>query len=71
MANTKPSRELTDRIRSLIDRLSVPEVGRRLGLAEATVARLAAGCLVAEGTLSLVDQRIEAAEKKGLAGRAA
>ena len=59
---TKPNPEIIARVRVLVDTLGIPEVGRRLRLADATIARLAGGLNVAEGTILLVEQRLDAAE---------
>ncbi len=57
-AAVRPSKELTKRIRTLVERTSVPETGRRLKLADATVARLAGGLPVTEGTALMATMRL-------------
>ena len=56
--------DLIDRVRSLVDATSISEAGRQLRLAEATVARLAGGLPVTEGTAVIAAQRLADAEKK-------
>ena len=58
----KPDPEIIQRVRDLVERTSLSQVGRRLRMADATVARLAAGLPVTEGTAAVVAQRLAAAE---------
>jgi hypothetical protein len=55
---TRTSPEVTSRIRTMVDRDGVRPVGRKLRLADATVARLAAGLPVTEGVAALATQRL-------------
>lgn len=54
----KPPQELVNSVRALVDRTSISEVGRQLRLAEATIARLAGGLPVTEGTALVAAQRL-------------
>lgn len=58
----RPSAEIIARVRALVDTTSLSEAGRRLRLADATVARLAGGLPVSEGTILVVASRLQQAE---------
>jgi hypothetical protein len=60
-APVRPDPDLTARVRALVDSTSISEVGRRLHLADATVARLAGGLPVSEGTVLVAAQRLSEA----------
>jgi len=49
---------LSARIRALVNETSIAATARKLGLAEATVARLAGGLKVTQGTELLAQQRL-------------
>lgn len=54
-----PDPEISVRVRSLIEGSSMAEAARRLDLAEATVARLAAGLRVTPGTALLAKAKLD------------
>ena len=54
----RPNPELINRVRVLVAETSVPKASRLLRLAEATVARVAGGLPVSEGTVALISQRL-------------
>lgn len=58
----RPDPEIIARIRALVDTTSISEAGRRLRLADATVARLAGGLPVSEGTILVAAQRLNETE---------
>jgi hypothetical protein len=57
-----PNPDLVARVRGLVERTSIAEAARRLKLADATVARLAGGLPVAEGTELVAARRLPEAE---------
>jgi len=59
----RPVPEIVARVRALVERTSLSVAGRRLRIADATVARLAGGLPVTEGTAMIVAQRLPAAEE--------
>jgi hypothetical protein len=61
---THTSPEITSQIRAMVERDGVRPVGRTLRLADATVARLAAGLPVTEGVAELAKQRLAAIQEK-------
>jgi hypothetical protein len=58
----RPDPVLVAGVRQLIDATSLAEAGRRLHLADATTARLAAGLPVTEGTVLVVEKRLRELE---------
>jgi len=59
MAHTlPPDPVLAARVREMVDRQTIAGAARRLDLAEATVARLAGGMRVTQGTLLLAAERL-------------
>jgi len=63
MSNIKPPQELSRKVQSLAQQYGLAKVSYCLGMADATVARLAAGLSVSEGTAHLAQTRIAAAEE--------
>lgn len=63
MANIRPDSELSAKILELVRFAGLSRVARALGLADATVARLAAGISVSSGTVAQAQQRFERAER--------
>lgn len=57
-----PDPAIVQRVRLLVEKTSISEVGRRLHMADATVARLAGGLPVSEGTVLVAEKRLPAAE---------
>lgn len=57
-----PNPVLAARVRALVERTSISEVGRRLRMADATVARIAGGLPVTEGTAAVAAARLGAEE---------
>ena len=62
MANTRPDSDLSTKVNALVNHSGLSPVARALGLADATVARLAAGISVSSGTIAQARQRFEQAE---------
>ena len=62
MANVRPDSDLTAKVSTLVNHAGLSPVARALGLADATVARLAAGISVSSGTVALARQRFSQAE---------
>jgi len=62
MSNVLPPKELSSKVQSLAQQFGLSKVAFCLGLADATVARLAAGLSVSEGTAHLAQSRVAAAE---------
>ena len=58
-----PPTELSERIRALVESSSIAGASRQLRMAEATVARLAGGLRVTEGTAVIAAQRLAEIEK--------
>ncbi|MDQ2645068.1 MAG: hypothetical protein M3020_14725 [Myxococcota bacterium] len=57
-----PNPDIAARVRALVAETSLAEAGRRLRLADATVARLAGGLPVTEGTALVAAQRLNEQE---------
>jgi hypothetical protein len=53
-----PDREVIERVRALVEQSSLAGASRQLRMAEATVARLAGGLKVTEGTAAVAVQRL-------------
>lgn len=53
-----PPAELSERVRALVEGSSIAGASRQLRLAEATVARLAGGLRVSEGTAAIAAMRM-------------
>ena len=62
MANIRPDSDLSAKVTALVNHAGLSPVARALGLADATVARLAAGISVSSGTVALARQRFGQAE---------
>jgi hypothetical protein len=58
----KPDPELVARVRELVEQTSISEAGRRLRMADATIARIAGGLPVTEGTAAVIAQRLSEAQ---------
>jgi hypothetical protein len=55
----KPDPELVARVRQLVEATSISEAGRRLRMADATIARIAGGLPVTEGTAAVIAIRLD------------
>ena len=54
----RPDPEIRNLVCALVERTSISEAGRQLRMADATIARLAGGLPVTEGTALLAAQRL-------------
>lgn len=61
----RPDPEIRKLVRALVERTSISEAGRQLRMADATIARLAGGLPVTEGTALLAAQRLHDLSSEG------
>jgi len=58
MKPKSPAPQIRDGVRKIVDQIGLVHAARKLGLAEATTARLAGGLTVSAGTEALAEKRL-------------